>query len=68
MNFAIYAEAMVQEQDPRDQVSPALLQTLLGCLAELDRIGAHVAAAHLDAAILALPGVESPFNFSSETD
>lgn len=59
---------MVQEQEPRDEVSPALLQTLMGCLAELDRIGAHVAAAHLDAAILALPGVEITFGNPSKID
>ena len=40
----------MSEQDRVNQ----LVATLTGCLAELDRIEAHIAGAHLDSALQAL--------------
>jgi hypothetical protein len=40
----------VSDQDRANQ----LVATLTGCLAELDRIEAHIAGAHLDSALQAL--------------
>jgi len=45
-----------------------LVAGLTACLDELDRIGAHIPAAHVDAAINALVRLHEPWPYPSETD
>ena len=45
-----------------------LVQQLTACLDELDRIGAHIPAAHVDAAINALMRRHEPMRYPPETD
>lgn len=45
-----------------------LVERLTLCLADLDRIGAHIPAAHVDAALHALQRRRQTMGYPSETD
>lgn len=45
-----------------------LVEQLSACLDELDRIGAHIPAAHVDAALHALRRRYEPLRYPSEMD